>query len=287
MPPACHTKNWCGLAWSAWIPLAGSTAEYARHLATTPGFYRVRATELEALAYIGQTGRNLRERTRALARHAHRSSDDPPWNDPHTGAPGLWAWRVEDGLTYEVSVAPAELSVARRQCMEDLLLFRHRLEMGESTLCNHGTFHAKWTRPSNRKAGMAMRRLSEADANPAAGASLSPVTPSGQPADPDWLGLPWVEAGRLDGGLVDVPLRPGVYRLVDGCSVVYVGESIMLRDRLRAHAAWRSAMTLRASYVPMWPVLPHHLKERETDLIGAFYEQVGEPPVLQYRGRRT
>jgi hypothetical protein len=39
----------------------------------------------------------------------YKDSDDPPWNDPHTAAPALWAFRIEDGLQYELSVAECEL----------------------------------------------------------------------------------------------------------------------------------------------------------------------------------
>jgi hypothetical protein len=48
---------------------------------------------------MGQTGRGLRERVRSLAVNLYR--DEPPWNDPHTAAPGLWAWRVEEGYEYD------------------------------------------------------------------------------------------------------------------------------------------------------------------------------------------
>ena len=96
---------WGGLQWSAWIPLSAGKELFRSHLTTEPGLYRVRVVQRDTLAYVGQTGRDLRERIRALSNHTFRPADNPPWNDPHTGAPGLWAWRIEDGLDYEVSVA--------------------------------------------------------------------------------------------------------------------------------------------------------------------------------------
>ena len=52
----------------------------------------------EGLIYIGQTGRSLRERTMTLRNHSGRDRNNPPWNDPHTAAPALWAFRIENGF---------------------------------------------------------------------------------------------------------------------------------------------------------------------------------------------
>jgi hypothetical protein len=109
--------SWLGLTWSPWLPLDGAMDVFREAVPQLPGFYRVREPRLGKLVYIGQTGRDLRERTRALSIHAHRT--DPPWNDPHTAAPGLWAWRREAGFEFEVSVTPSDLELARRQCMEE------------------------------------------------------------------------------------------------------------------------------------------------------------------------
>ncbi len=130
------------LQWSRWIALDADLLTYQEHVVTDPGFYRVRAVGNDWLVYIGQTGRSLRQRTRAeLAKHVMRPRESPPWNDPHTAAPLLWAYRYEDGMEFELSVAPAHLDVQMRQCYEDVLLYLHRLEFGHSTLCNHGRRH--------------------------------------------------------------------------------------------------------------------------------------------------
>ena len=277
------SRSWCDLEWSDWIPLDGSLGDYQRCITTQPGLYRVRIVGREALAYVGQTGRDLRERTRALASHAGRPANDPPWNDPHTAAPGLWAWRVEENLEYEVSVTPLMVSREHRQCMEDRLLFEYRLERGESTLANHGRFHARWRRPSNKKKGHGMRRLPDHKSNEAAEPSLTPPGGSGQPKDVDWLGLPWSETTALEDTRDQAPSMPGVYRLVDGQNVVYLGESNELSARLQSHHRNYRFEALSASWVVMEGAFPHHLREREADLIGAFYKQVGKPPKFQYR----
>ena len=126
------------LNWSPWIPLDSDLQTYQEHIATAPGFYRVRAANQNSLVYIGQTGRSLRQRTRTeLSKQVMRPLDSPPWNDPHTAAPSLWAFRHEDGMEFEVSVAVADdLTAQLRQCYEDALLYLHRREFGHSTLCN-------------------------------------------------------------------------------------------------------------------------------------------------------
>jgi hypothetical protein len=155
------SSSWGASAWTPWMPLSGGSADFRKLVPTSPGFYRVRVAKLNILAYVGQTGRNFRERVRSLAANTYGQS--PPWNDPHTAASGLWAWRVEEKLEYEFSVASKSLGYAERQCYEDILLYGYRLERGESTLCNHGRFHRWWSRPSNKTTGVSMRRLEGTD----------------------------------------------------------------------------------------------------------------------------
>jgi hypothetical protein len=111
------------------------------------GVYRIRIAKEPCLAYIGQTGRNLRERGRTLAL---RTLDTPmPFNDPHTAAPNLWAWHDAAGYQFECSVASNHLNDAERQILECYLLWQYRLEKGESTLCNHGRFHQEYRKSRN------------------------------------------------------------------------------------------------------------------------------------------
>ena len=125
------SNEWGRLSWSPWIPLDASVDRYRAAISDQPGLYRVRSTGLPHLVYIGQTGRNLRERTRSLASGVYRPANDPPWNDPHTAAPALWAFRLEDGLSFKVSAAVCTVDTQNRQCWEDMLLYLHRLELGE------------------------------------------------------------------------------------------------------------------------------------------------------------
>lgn len=276
------TKNWLGLSWSDWLGLDASPKAFRETITPAPGLYRVRVKGTDTLAYIGQTGRNLRERARSLGRNTHQSR--PPWNDPHTAAPGLWAWRVEEGYEYELSVAQSVTDRARRQCIEDLLLYEYRLEAGESTLCNHGRFHPGWSRPTNRKRAREMIRL-VGRTNPAGGSSLAPARFSDNPSAEYWLFLNWSERLPLSTH-AHTPSVAGVYKLMRDDEVIYVGQSEGLRDRLRSHSARFCQEDLCASWIEMPHALPHHLLERETDLIGAFYKALLRPPSLQYE-RRT
>ena len=81
--------------WSDWRPFAPDREAFA-DFPRTPGPYRVRPIgQQDRLAYIGQTGRSLRERVRTLCLRTLDS--DMPFNDPHTAAPNLWAWSQTEG----------------------------------------------------------------------------------------------------------------------------------------------------------------------------------------------
>lgn len=53
------------IEWSEWISLDADLRAFQKHIASDAGFYRVRAKGHDGLVYIGQTGRSLRQRTRA------------------------------------------------------------------------------------------------------------------------------------------------------------------------------------------------------------------------------
>lgn len=82
------SQNWLSFGWTEWVPFDGGDFKL---LPTAAGIYRVRIRDQDRLAYIGQTGRNLRERLSDLRRNT--LVKEMPFNDPHTAAPSLWAWR--------------------------------------------------------------------------------------------------------------------------------------------------------------------------------------------------
>ena len=270
--------DWQGHNWSSWIPLFSDNSFYRKHISTKPGFYRVRSTSYEGLVYIGQTGRSLRERTLTLRNHSERAKDNPPWNDPHTAAPCLWAFKIENGFDYEISVAHTEnLSYSERQCKEDCLLYQHRLHFNFSTLANHGRFHPNWLRPSNKKGGRPMKKSVSYEAY----VSIPKVTQNGIFESPDWLGLEWTKPVELAN--YNAPYGPGVYRIFSDVEMQYCGESKNLHNRMNAH---KKNPLLRHCYVSIHSMpncKPHHLKEREVDLIGAYMAEKGVGPRLQYQ----
>jgi hypothetical protein len=167
--------KWCDLCWTEWV----SFSERFTHLPSSPGIYRVRITGADKIAYLGQTGRSLRERLGGL-RH-NTLQDIMPFNDPHTAAPSLWAWRDAASVDYECSCAEVHRAKAERHALECHLLWQYRCEAGESTLCNHGRFHARYVKSRNRHSGFGGRRLSpdEPD-NPGAGFSREPYSFKGR-----------------------------------------------------------------------------------------------------------
>jgi hypothetical protein len=51
--------DWCSLSWSEWVPFDGGNF---KGLHAGAGLYRIRVADSPVLAYIGQTGRDLRQR---------------------------------------------------------------------------------------------------------------------------------------------------------------------------------------------------------------------------------
>ena len=284
MKPEFFSKSWCGLNWTSWIPL-NAPKEVFREIPTSSGVYRVRPQEARQLAYIGQTGRGLRERLRTLSIYTY--GDEMPFNDPHTAAPGHWVLRVENGMTFECSAAPTGLGYQERQCLEDMLLWKHRVEFGESTLCNHGRFHPNYSRSGSRKSGKRGEKLPLGEINLESGSSAQSLQLNGKPQDSNWMGLSWsrLEALRtIDSHAISE--KSGLYKILDVSThqLLYVGETRKLRNRIKAHSlrSWGHFEPLASYHAIADDVLDHQLREMETDLIGSYYEISGKPPVFQY-----
>ena len=273
---AC-SATWGQLEWCDWIDLAAPLATYQSNISTGPGFYRLRSPELPGLVYVGQTGRNLRARTRCLASGVYADFESPPWNDPHTAAPLLWAYRHEDSFEFEVSVAEAHLDKQNLQCYEDYLLYLHRLQFGHSSLINHGRLHTLWTRPTNKRDGRATTRRDTVKEYP----SLPPAVGHLDSVGKNWLGLSW--SPFLASHELQAREMPGVYRVQQGTRLVYVGQSQNLKSRLRTHSKTARFIDCHFSFHEMPNAESHQLQEREADLIGAYFKTFGVPPIHQYK----
>ncbi|MCG3885100.1 GIY-YIG nuclease family protein [Photobacterium leiognathi] len=279
-----HSKNWADLTWSEWVKLDGDNNDY-KLIPNTSGVYRVRAIGREPLIYIGQTGRNLRERLKAL--RSGVTALDMPFNDPHTTAPNLWVWQKEANFQYECSAASIELSTPNRQALEDMLLWLHRVESKRSTLCNYGRFHSRWSKSLNRKKGVRGKLLIGNNENPNGGYSSPTLTLHGNAIDLDWMGLAWSALKPLEFDFIDnISHTGGVYRIVDmeKEEIIYIGESYNIRKRLATHckSIWSVSKPYFSYAIPMGMDAVHRRHEIEVDLLGAYYHQYGYPPIHQY-----
>ncbi len=276
-----HTRQWCELDWTPWIPLESENRIYQKYIPAKPGIYRVRAKQgshfKTGLFYIGQTGTSLRQRIYSLRNNAFRVSPKP-WNDPHTAAPTLWAYRTENHYQFEVSVIEKHLSKTSRQCFEDYLIFCHRGHHNFSPTANFGVSHPLWNKPSNRATGRAMKKRKSR----ACSTSLPRATQINRMDAPDWLGLEWHGPKSL--ATADPPPDPGVYKFTMGGTLLYCGESQNLSRRISHYqeGVLREALL---NYAVMPSAQPNHLKEREVDMIGAYFLLKEKCPRFQYTGR--
>lgn len=266
-------------SWSPWVEFTSTGLGDPPHEA---GLYRIRVADTPTLAYLGQTGRGLRERLLGLRRGTF--AQKMPYNDPHTAAPGLWAFRNEDSCSYEVSWMPMPAASERDlHTAEALALADHRLMHGSSTLLNHGRHHRYWTRPSNRKGGLG--RPGERRLVPDTYDSAPPLPRQGVVGQKGWMGLPWSPPNDLRPGPSTTPDAPGLYVLTHDDGVIYIGQSTSLRQRVQAHSRsdWPADTTVR------WSTLPkespqHQLLELEVDLLGAYIAANGAAPAGQFSG---
>ncbi|WP_210448046.1 hypothetical protein [Vibrio crassostreae] len=275
------------ICWSEWYPLSGEIETYSHIPIKRAGLYRIRSNKLNELIYIGQTGRCLRERLRALRKGVY--SEFMPFNDPHTAAPNLWVWRYEANLEYEFSFLPTTLETPQRQGLEDYFLWRHRHEHGCSTLCNYGRFHRSWIKPTNKKQGRAGLKLEEGEFNSAGVLSSPPLQPHSSSFKNNWMGLSWSKKEPLELAKIKLaPIHPAIYRIHDANSqaVIYIGETHSLASRLKAHArkSWGGVPVLFSFFDELNLTEPHLRHEYEVDLIGAFFEEQGRVPKFQYGG---
>ena len=275
--PQFQSQSWCGLPWGPWVPFIEGDFSVVPNIA---GLYRVRPIGRKELAYIGQTGISLRARLKSQLCNNVLASR-MPWNDPHTAAPCLWAFRRSNRMEFECSAAPRKLSVRKRKALESYLLWAYRLEHGESPLGNLGRFHKRYTRPSNRNIGRRGRHLRPGEKNNSAGVdSTAPLRFRGLPQDADWMGLNWQKTKGEN-----APQEPGLYKVLAASTgdLLYVGMSKNLHSRLASHKRknWRGKVIFWIALLE--PSIPdRHLQELENDLIGGYYKQTSDAPMFQF-----
>ncbi len=210
-----------------------------------------------------------------------------PFNDPHTAALNLWAWRVSDSMEYECSAAPTTASSRNRLAQECYLIWQYRLSAGESPRCNLGRFHPGYTKSKGRSTGVRGKKLSFGKRNMAGSRSAPPLQSKGKPADSTWMGLTWIE--DKDGSGQKLP-KSGLYKILSNTGrLLYVGKSNgHLINRARSHIRAKEL----PSNVTIWVsapralsssrILEHHLLELENDLIASYYARHKAAPRKQF-----
>jgi hypothetical protein len=272
------TPDWCNLNWSAWTPFDGGDF---KGLHSGAGLYRIRVADSPVLAYIGQTGRDLRQRLGDLRRNT--LAETMPFNDPHPVAPSLWAWRDAEDYKYECSVAPSIVPRRKRLAIECWLLWKYRLETGGSTLCNYGHFHPAYTKSRNRSTKLrGSRRDDESDRV----TNSNPLRLVGRPADSGWMGLDW--SGRFSLPSVPAGAYPALYRIFDAKTekMLYIGETQNFGQRMKTHAQknWSGRAPVVSYHRVVDNLLKVHLHELENDLIGGYFDAMGDAPEMQFSG---
>lgn len=275
-------NDWCGLNWSTFVPL--NDADSIRTLPAAPGVYRVRISGQDRLCYVGQTGRDLRERLRELRRHT--LAEEMPFNDPHTAACRLWSYRQADGLEYELSASPVDLPMAERMALECFLIWKYRIEFAASPLCNFGRLHPYYFSSRNRSTGYRGGLLPGDRQKPVGVKSMPPLLPVSMPAATDWMTLHWSPFEQLmQNGPTSISGTSGVYKLLDEQDrLIYVGESADIGNRLRNHRqrAW-GVPNVRFSICSL-PEAQHASQrlEVENDLIAGHYSTTSKAPLFQF-----
>jgi hypothetical protein len=94
------------------------------------------------------------------------------------------------------------------------------------------------------------------------------------------LGLEWSQAREIADYIA--PGDPGVYRIFTELEMYYCGESSDLHSRIKSHKRNPSFSNCYVSVHTMPNCKPHHLKEREVDLFGAYTAEQGKGPIHQY-----
>ena len=278
-----EANNWLGFEWSSWLGLHPDS-EALSTIPTDPGLYRVRHNAYEGLIYIGETGRSLRGRVRALIRGVF--DEEMPYSDPHTASPSFWAVADKHGPGFEISVAaPSEAEdKQQRKAIEDALIALHRRETGTNLIGNFGRMPPGYEKSKQRSSGFRGQRSDDSERSFRAGVDpLSWENPD-EITDLDWMGLSWSNPMGLGESARALPGHGGVYRLWDPDAVPpleYIGETVNLQNRIGRHRRKRDGGLL-LSYVSLPEHRKFQLSQVESELLGAHWLACKHAPRDQY-----
>jgi len=274
------SEKWCGFHWSKWEPL--ETNSHFSYLPDSPGLYRICTSDFDRMMYFGQTGRKIKTRLYELKKGI--SDDQMPFNDPHTATPNLWAWKKTHNFHYQCSGTSIVISDRERQGIEYNILWKYRLQTGDSPLCNFGKFHPHYTKSSNKNIKKRGNLLPKEEINPASGKSCPPLPDINEPGKSNWMNINWSDLMDLS-NLHDLPSKPGLYLLLNlQEEIQYIGQTKNLIQRLRDHRNNKKlgeGKKLYRYYSFKGDVQSYQLHELENDLIGCYYNKYSSLPPYQ------
>ncbi len=276
--------DWCDLEWSDWYPLLGGKRLHKR-LIKGPGFYRVRCTGRDKIAYIGVTVKDIRENLEKLREEAGASTVNPDMK--HFAAPCLFTYRKVEGYDFEVSACPYKAADSKRLALKCYMFWKYRLEAGESPLCNLGRFHPSYEVVIDAEKGVKVRRL-ESAMEGRYDKSSPPLQYTGPFKEPDWMGLNWSKWDELNKKSVKkTEETPCIYRIADKdiSQLLTVGTTDNLKSTLESLRSekWAKKVVF-ATALAGFEFTPTYLLEIKNDMIGGYYEETGGPPAYQFMG---
>lgn len=253
-----ESDDWLGLNWSDWSILKPGSNKISS-VPETPGFFRIKQTSRPGLEYVGQTGRDLKER---IVHFANDLSGDAPSGNGST----RHLWELGDsGGRFEFSYANPNIarSETDRIGLENLMFAMHLKHRGRSPTVN---LDRKLTSRENRNSV-----IESLDWN------------SGDFTSEDWMGLEWTEPRELD-RRTEIDSSKVVYRIwfPDFTPpLAYIGKSTNVANRLVKHEKKFGSGAL-FSVAPV----ESNLKDVEASLIASHYLETNTLPKGQ-DGRRN
>lgn len=217
-----NSREWLGLEWSDWTILHSNNDDIT-NFPKTSGLYRVRHRDREGLEYIGQTGRKIRERVRALSNNMHK--EEQPGNAPHTAAPHLWELKQNIGKGFQVSVANPNIvrSEIDRYGMEYLALAQHIQQKGTAPTVNLDRENILLSLEERASKHTELKQLDQS--------KEQDVLSS------EWMGLDWSPRDKLANRL-DLDPGKAVYKIWfpnHAPPLAYIGQAKNIKQRLYKH----------------------------------------------------
>lgn len=258
-----------------------------KDLGKGPGIYRIRPRGQNSLAYIGQTGRCLRENLSKLREESSRNRVDP--DSKHFASPCMFVYiKVKDTDLDVSTCAMTKIPDDERLATESFLLWNYRIEVGASPICNLRRFHEGYRMFIHTTEGVKVRKL-EIDED-SYNSSISPLKYDQPFKSTDWMGLLWTEWTPLDKKAVkSLGDEFCFYRIAkeDMSELLLVDWTddlgTMLSDHLREKWSKKTVYSVAFRGLELPPV---HVAELRNDMVAGYYMEKSEAPRMQFKLKR-